>query len=142
MLIGETLNSFKKEINSIVDLIEEKDPKFERLTDQIGAKLAAILQKTDYEMQMMLRRTIFMNKRKEKKAEIEKTQSMIKMLIEKKLVETNGKPLPELMPNFALNLQDHVIFKNFVRDVEGYIQIANKYLSYKNSEEKAKVSSY
>lgn len=84
-----------------------------------------------------------MNKRKEKKAEIEKTQSMIKMLIEKKLVETNnGKPLQELMPNFALNLQDHSIFKNFVRDVEGFIQIANKYLSYKNSEEKAKVSSF
>lgn len=41
--MGETLNSFKKEINSIVDLIEEKDPKFERLTDQIGVKLAAIL---------------------------------------------------------------------------------------------------
>ena len=43
VLMGETLNSFKKEINSIVDLIEEKDPKFERLTDQIGVKLAAIL---------------------------------------------------------------------------------------------------
>jgi hypothetical protein len=98
--MGETLNSFKKEINSIVELIEEKDPKFERLTDQIGVKLAAILQKSDNEMQMMLRRIIFMNKRKEKKAEIDKTQSMIKMLIEKKLCESNGKPLDNLSPNF------------------------------------------
>lgn len=82
-----------------------------------------------------------MNKRKEKKAEIDKTQSMIKMIIEKKLQESNNnKPLAELMPNFVMALDDHKIFKNFVEDVESYIQIANKYLSYKNSEEKAKVS--
>lgn len=43
VLMGETLNSFKKEINCLVEMIEEKDPKFERLTDQIGVKLAAIL---------------------------------------------------------------------------------------------------
>jgi hypothetical protein len=40
--------------------------------------LAAILQKPDNEIQIMLRRTFFMNKRKEKKAEIDKTQQIIK----------------------------------------------------------------
>ena len=73
MLIGDTLNNFKKEVNTIVDLIHVSDPKMERLTDQIGAKIASILQKPESEMQMMLRRTYFMNKRKEKKTDMEKT---------------------------------------------------------------------
>ncbi len=54
-------------MNQLVILIEEKDPKLERLTDNIGVKLANILQKPEYEMQMMLRRTSYMNKRKDKK---------------------------------------------------------------------------
>lgn len=54
----------------------------------------------------MLRRTIFMNKRKEKKAEIDKTQSMIKMIIEKKLAESNSRKLQDLMPNFTLQLDN------------------------------------
>jgi hypothetical protein len=72
VLLGETLNSFKKEINSIVDLIQKRDPKLERFTDLVGAKLGSILQKPDFEMQMMLRRTCFMNKKRDKKAEIDK----------------------------------------------------------------------
>ena len=43
------------------------------------------------------------------------------------------------MPNFTLSLQDEEkMLKNFVIDVEVYILIANKYLTYKNREEKAK----
>jgi hypothetical protein len=61
VLIGETLNNFKKEINQIVELIEERDPKLERLADTTGSKLANILQKSENEMQMMLRRTHYMN---------------------------------------------------------------------------------
>lgn len=43
VLNGETLNSFRKEISSIIDLIEKQDPKLERLCDQIGLKIAAIV---------------------------------------------------------------------------------------------------
>lgn len=59
--MGETLNNFKKEINLIVELIEERDPKLDRLVDTIGKKLANIIQKPESEMQMMLRRTHYMN---------------------------------------------------------------------------------
>ena len=44
------MNQFKKEINSLVDLILKRDPKMERYTDLIGAKLASILQKPEQEM--------------------------------------------------------------------------------------------
>jgi hypothetical protein len=50
VLNGETLNSFRKEISSIIDLIEKQDPKLERLCDQIGSKIAAIVQKPEPEM--------------------------------------------------------------------------------------------
>lgn len=88
----------------------------------------------------MLRRTSFMNQRKAKKAENEKTQSIIKAVIEKKLIESNnGKPVAELMPNFTLQLaESEATIKNFIRDVESFVLIANKYLQYKSNEEKAK----
>jgi hypothetical protein len=47
VLNGDTLNNFKKEINVLVDLIEKADPKMDRVVDQVGAKLASILQKSD-----------------------------------------------------------------------------------------------
>jgi hypothetical protein len=48
----------------------------------------------------MLRRIFYMNKRKEKKAEIDKTQQMIKMIIEKKLAELKKKtPGEQMAPN-------------------------------------------
>lgn len=89
----------------------------------------------------MLRRTFYMNKRKEKKAEIDKTQQMIKMIIEKKLAELKKKtPGEQMAPNQMLQLDSVEILNNFQQDVREYILIANKYLSYKNSEEQAKVS--
>ena len=45
--MGETQNQFKKEINALVELVIKRDPKMERYTDLIGAKLAAILQKPE-----------------------------------------------------------------------------------------------
>lgn len=91
VLIGETLNNFKKEINLIVELIEERDPKLDRLVDTIGKKLANILQKPESEMQMMLRRTHYMNQKKAKKSEIDKTCAMLRSAIEKRLVDCNSK---------------------------------------------------
>ena len=48
-------------------------------------------------MQMMLRRTCFMNKKRDKKAEIDKAQHMIKQVMERSLIEgNNAKNLIEL----------------------------------------------
>jgi len=47
VLNGDTLNNFKKEINLLVDLVEKADPKMDRVVDQVGVKLASILQKSD-----------------------------------------------------------------------------------------------
>ena len=88
--MGETLNNFKKEINLIVELIEERDPKLDRLVDTIGKKLANILQKPESEMQMMLRRTHYMNQKKAKKSEIDKTCAMLRLAIEKRLIDCNS----------------------------------------------------
>lgn len=91
-------------------------------------------------MQMMLRRTSCMNRRKEKKTEVEKTQSMIKILIEKKLIESNAQPgmpvpsnLTDLLPNFVLTMpeQEQSLIKNFLKDVEIFILISNKYFVFK-----------
>lgn len=83
--MGETQNQFKKEINALVELVIKRDPKMERYTDLIGAKLAGILQKPEQEIQMMLRRTHYLNKKKEKKLELDKCQQMIKLRIEQVL---------------------------------------------------------
>lgn len=141
VLNGDTLNNFKKEINLLVDLIEKADPKMDRIVDQVGVKLASILQKSDQEMQMMLRRTHFMNKRKEKRAEIDKTQAMVKMMIEQTLTRCNAKPIADLPANFNFAIGEALtVIKNFVRDIETHIAISNRYFQYKNSEDRAKVS--
>lgn len=93
-------------------------------------------------MQMMLRRTCFMNKKRDKKAEIDKAQHMIKQVMERSLIEGNNvKNLIELPQNFVLNLSQHNdLLSNFIRDVNEYVTIGNDYLKCKTSEEQAKVS--
>ena len=85
----------------------------------------------------MLRRTFYMNKRKEKKAEIDKTQQIIKQIIEKKHVELKKKlgTGEQMPPNQTIQLDSDETLDNFQKDVRGYILIANKYLNYKNCEE-------
>lgn len=77
MLNGDTLNNFKKEINQLVELVEKKDPQMERLADIVGAQLAKILQKTEQEMQYMVKRISLLNKKNSKRQELDKTFSMI-----------------------------------------------------------------
>lgn len=92
---------------------------------------------------MMLRRTHYMNKRKEKRAEIDKTQAMVKAMIEQTLTRCNQKPIAELPPNFVFVMGDSLtVMKNFVRDIETHIAISNRYFQYKSSEDRAKVSSH
>ena len=70
----------------------------------------------------MLRRTSFMNKRKDKKSEIEKAVQMIKQLIEKRLQDKNEKPVAELNPNFILPLSESEdVIKNFKADIENFV---------------------
>ena len=47
VLNGETLNHFKKEISTLVDLIEKKDPLMDKLADLVGSKLGGILGKPE-----------------------------------------------------------------------------------------------
>jgi len=92
VLQGETLNHFKKEINVLVDQIAKKESKLDgRFTDQVGSKLASILQKSDFEMQMMLRRTFYLNRRKERKNEVDKATGLIKSKLEMILKHCNRK---------------------------------------------------
>ena len=85
----------------------------------------------------MLRRTFYMNKRKEKKAEIDKTQQIIKQIIEKKHAELKKKlgTGEQMPPNQNIQLDSVETLNNFQKDVREYILIANKYLNYKNCEE-------
>jgi len=50
--------------------------------------------------------------------------------------------LTDLLPNFVLSLpeQEQSLIKNFLKDVEIFILISNKYFAYKAQEEKARVS--
>jgi hypothetical protein len=82
-----------------------------------------------------------MNKRKEKKNEIDKAQVMVKTLIEQTLKNCNEKALPDLAPNFVFQPGDSLTtMKNFSQDIESYVSISNRYFHFKNSEEKAKFS--
>lgn len=78
---------------------------------------------------MMLRRTCFMNKRKEKKAEIDKTIQMVKQMIERTLKSSLSNetiPLTELPLRFNLDWkgQDTTI-RNFSNDIHRYVETSN-----------------
>ncbi len=79
-------------------------------------------------MQMMLRRTCYMNKKRDKKTEIDKMQSIIKLQIEKSLLDQNTiKTLDQLKGNFQLVLTDQQseLVQNFIRDVNEYVTVSN-----------------
>ena len=78
-----------------------------------------------------------MNKKRDKKVEIDKAQHMIKQVMEKCLLEGNNqKNLTDLPPNFTLNFTQHNdLLTNFIRDVNEYVTISNDYLKCKTSEE-------
>ena len=91
MLVGESLNNFKKEVNQLVELIEKKDAQFDKLADQVGIKLASLLQKPQQEMIYMLKRHNLLSKKNAKKTELEKTSTMIKNQLEISLKTSNRK---------------------------------------------------
>lgn len=97
--------------------------------EQIAVKLAAIVSKPEQDIQLLMKKVIYTNKHKELKQEIEKTQSMVKQIIDANLKESNGKALSELPPNFVLNLSKHeTVVANFTKDLENYCAVTNTYL--------------
>lgn len=145
--MGESLNYFKKEISQLVELIEKKDPQFEKLADQVGIKLASLLQKPQQEMIFMLKRTNMLGKKNKQKQELEKASTMIKQQIELQLKQSNKKSdndyidLAELQPNFKLKLTSEckTMLTNFRKvTVNEYVKVHNEYCRMKINEEKAK----
>ena len=73
----------------------------------------------------MLRRQSYMNKKKDKKSELEKTQTMIKQVIDKNLLESNKneaglKTHEDLPPNFNLvfNEKELNMITHFKNDID------------------------
>ena len=136
----------------------KRDPKMERYTDVVGSKLASILQKPEIEMQMMLRRTHYLNRKKEKKNELDKCQTMIKLKVDSILKINNRKSeahaieLAELKPDFTFNpdlcardqsggsAELKKLCYGFTLELKEFVALNNKYVECKVSEERAKVS--
>ena len=97
---------------------------------------------------MMLRRTFYQTKKKEKKLEIDKLQSAFVTLVELSLKEGNRKNqadlvnLNNLKSNFSFKMsKDGKEFCQKIRvEVSEYVKILNEYEKFKNLEDRAKVS--
>lgn len=91
VLEGETLNSFKKEIAQISLLIDKNTN--QQLFEKSVHYLAQILQRSEREINLMLRRNCLQDKKKRKKIEIDKQRSVISNLIERDLKDQNMQQL-------------------------------------------------
>ena len=90
VLNQENRTALNGQINQIVDIIEKKD-KNERLFEVVGNKLAEILQKSELEMQYMLKRTLLLKKKNQKKSELDKILQTVKNKIEGALKAQNQR---------------------------------------------------
>ncbi len=96
----------------------------------------------------MLRRTFYFNKRRERKVDLDKTQSTIKQSIELNLKQSNKRgdsdlvDLSKLKENFSFNLKDidQALISIFKKELNEYIVVNNEYLKNKSLEEKSRVS--
>ena len=96
----------------------------------------------------MLRRTFYFNKRRERKVDLDKTQSAIKQQIELTLKQSNKRgdsdivDLSKLKENFCFNLKDmdQTVISLFKKELNEYIAVNNEYLKNKSLEEKSRVS--
>lgn len=99
-------------------MIEKKDIQFDKLADQVGIKLASLLQKPQQEMIYMLKRHNLLGKKNKQKSELEKLVTLIKYHIETSLKQQNRKSetvnveLDALKPDFSLQLSIEV--KNMI----------------------------
>ncbi len=93
VLLNETLNNFKKEINQIADLIDRRDSTFtSTFANNVAQKLTTVLQKqSQVEILFMLQRTSLLEKRKKKKIELDKNSQLAKTLVERDLKVQNKR---------------------------------------------------
>ena len=69
-----------------------------------------------------------MNKKRDKKTEIDKAQLVVKQVIERSLTETNQiKSLDQLRGNFQLVLTEEQsdLIQNFIKHVNEYVVVSN-----------------
>ena len=119
----------------------------ERLPDIVGAQLAKILQKPESEMQFMLKRHSLLNKKNQKKSELDRTQSMINQKIVATLKQQNKKSENDFIElsslraeSFAFKMPPDLneLVPHFQKDLAEYVRLNNDYVKTKISEEKAK----
>lgn len=97
---------------------------------------------------MMLRRTFYQTKKKEKKLEIDKLQSAFVTLVELSLKEGNRKNQADLVSlnnlksnfNFKMSREGKEFCSKIRVEVTEYVKILNEYEKFKNLEDRAKVS--
>ena len=119
----------------------------ERLPDIVGAQLAKILQKPEQEMQFMLKRHSLLNKKNQKKSELDRTQSMINQKIVATLKQQNKKSENDFIELSSLRGESFVfkmppdlkeLVPHFQKDLAEYVRVNNEYVKTKISEERAK----
>jgi hypothetical protein len=146
VLRNESLHNFKKEINLLVELIEKKDPKMDKLPNIVGQKLASILAKPEQEMQFMLKRINLLARKNQKKSDLEKTLGLVKQKIEvilkfqNKRSENDFIELADIPRNFVFRVPEELksIVAHYPKDLKEYVRIHNDYVKTKILEERAK----
>jgi mevalonate pyrophosphate decarboxylase len=88
---GETLNNFKKEITLIAVKLDESGN--QQLSEMTARHLADILQKSDQEVHLILKRTQTQEKKKKRKQEMDKRRNLVSSFLERE-VRAKNKFLP------------------------------------------------
>lgn len=92
ILEGETLNTMKREIQSLADKVDKLDPSWTlKISHSVAYKLSQYLSKPETEMFYMLQRTSLLEKKKKKKTEMTKILDLIKGKIESDFKGQNKK---------------------------------------------------
>ncbi|CDW75095.1 UNKNOWN [Stylonychia lemnae] len=151
VLNGETLNSFKKEIQQLAERVEKKDPNWsDKTSEVVSMKLSQILQKSQQEMLFMLQRTFLLEKKKKKKIELDKHVSIGKSKLEFDLKSQNKKSdqdyvdlatLDAKITRFSMSEDLKNVIQKIISSVEEYVQIINNYQAkkQKGNEQAAKL---
>eukprot|EP00347_Sterkiella_histriomuscorum_P010288 403376879 len=148
VLIGETLNNFKKEMQQLSEQVEKLDSTWEgHVSSAVSYKLGQMLSKPEKEMLFMLKRTSFLDKKKKKKAELDKILSIVKTKIEFDLKTQNKKKdqdyvdLEQLEPEtFSYYISDDLapVLKQGISAVDQFVNTNKEYFSIKQKEEQVK----
>jgi hypothetical protein len=148
VLHGETINSFKKELQMIADNIEKNDAQWSGgYSSSISEKLSLILSKSQNEVFLMLQRNCVMEKKNKKKSYVESLTKMTKSKLESDIKKQNKKSDQDII--VLENLTDERLqfdvtadLQKFLNDlkaaIESYVACFNEYSQIKQQEEKFK----